>query len=299
MRILFCLVILFSLTGILIGQDFNAEFIKCCETQDIDCQVQTLKKWEEAFPNDPELYTSFFNFHFNNSKSEVLALTKKEQDGKMLILKDSTNQVSGYLGSQMNYDPNELEKGFSRIRAGIEKFPDRLDMRFGQIYALGQIKNWDEFTEKIIATVNQSASNGNVWTWTKNKKLEDSKNFFLSAMHDYQVQLYNTGDDDLLLYMRKIAQSILVHYPEHIESLSNVSITYMLLEEYDKAIAALIKAEEVNPKDYIVLSNLAQAYLQSGDKAKALEYFEKTVMHGDDYAKEFAKRNIEDLKSKK
>jgi len=299
MRILFLFALLFSLPSSLIGQDFNAAFIKCCETKDIDCQEQTLKEWEETLPDDPELFTSYFNFHFNNAKNEILLLSKEKPNGKQLVLTDSTNQTAGYLAGQMTYDKKELKNAFDRIETGIEKFPSRLDMRFGQIYALGQTENWNDFTERIIKAIDYSASNGNTWTWTKNEKVEDGKDFFLSAIHDYQVQLYNTGNDDLLLNMRKIAQKVLDHYPNHVESLSNLSITHILLEEYDEAISALIKAEKINPKDFIVLSNIAQAYLQKGDETKALEYFEKTALHGDEYAKDFAKKNIEELKSKK
>ena len=79
-------------------------------------------------------------------------------------------------------------------------------------------------------------------------------------------------------------------------SLSNLSITYLLTDQYDKAISPLLKAEKLDPKDYIVLSNIARAYVLKGDKQKAIEYYEKTSKYGDEQIKAFAQQQIEKLK---
>jgi tetratricopeptide (TPR) repeat protein len=169
-------------------------------------------------------------------------------------------------------------------------------MRFGKIYVLGQIADWDKFTSEIIKTVNYSSTNDNKWTWTNNEKQEEGKEFFLTSLQDYQVQLYDTQDNNLLVYMRNIANEILKYYPNNIESLSNLSVTYLLTGEYDKGIEPLLKAEKLNPKDYIVLANIAQGYKLKGDKKKAIEYYEKTAENGDESVKEFAFEQIKDLK---
>ncbi len=77
--------------------------------------------------------------------------------------------------------------------------------------------------------------------------------------------------------MREIANKVLEFYPNHIESLSNLSITYLLTGEFDKGIESLLKAEKINPKDYIVLGNIAQGYKMKGNKKKAVEYYKKAV----------------------
>jgi len=88
--------------------------------------------------------------------------------------------------------------------------------------------------------------------------------FFLS-IQSYQLRLYNTGNDDLLENMREIANEVLKHYPNHIPSLSNISISYLVTGKFDKGIETLLKAEKINPKDFIVLSNIAHGYNLKGD----------------------------------
>lgn len=168
-------------------------------------------------------------------------------------------------------------------------------MRFGKIYVLGQVSDWNNYTSEIIKTIQYSSTNYNNWTWTNNEKQENGKDFFLSSLQDYQVQLYNTRKDELLVNMRNISDETLKYYPNHIESLSNLSITYLLTGEYDKGIEPLLRAEKLNPQDYIVLSNIAQGYKLKGDKKKAIEYYEKTIEFGDERAKEFAKQQITEL----
>ncbi|AOR29312.1 hypothetical protein FORMB_22940 [Formosa sp. Hel1_33_131] len=255
-----------------------------------------MTEWNSANPKDAELYTSYFNYHFMKSKQEVLAMSTNEPNGESLVLKDSLNQTAGFLGSKIHFDQKELEKGISKINEGIKLYPNRLDMRFGKIYVLGEVSDWKNFTSEIKKTIEYSTKIGNNWTWTNNEKYDGGEKEFLLDIQTYQLQLYNTENDNLLKNMREIANTVLKFYPNHIESLSNLSITYLLTGEYDKGIEPLLRAEKINPKDYIVLSNIAQGYKLKGDKKKAIEYYEKTVEFGDDRAKEYAKQQIIELK---
>ncbi len=293
--------ILGTLIAILISQigfsqDYQSEFQKYCQTNDTINQLKVLVEWKNSNPKDAELYTSFFNYHFMKSKQEVLAMSTDEPNGESFVLKDSLNQTAGFIGSKIHFDKTELERGLNKIDEGIKLYPDRLDMRFGKIYALGEVFDWKRFTSEIIKTIEYSAKNDTNWTWTNNEKYDGGEKEFLLDMQTYQLQLYNTGNDNLLKNMREIANTVLKFYPNHIESLSNLSITYLLVGEYDKGIEPLLRAEKINPKDYIVLSNIAKGYKLKGDKKKAIEYYERTVEFGDDSAKEYAKQQIIELK---
>jgi len=96
--------------------------------------------------------------------------------------------------------------------------------------------------------------------------------------------------------MKQIAEKILKYYPDHVESLSSLSVVYMLQKQYDKALEPLLKAEKINPSDYIVLGNLAQAYKLLGNKESAIKYYELTVKYGDEQAKKYAQGQIDELK---
>jgi len=296
MKKLFGTLIVILISQIALSQDYQSEFQKFCETNDTINQLKILIKWQSEFPKDAELYTSYFNYHCMKSREELIALTTDQPNGESLVLKDSLNQNAGFLGSQIHYNQTELKKGFKKIDEGIKLYPNRLDMRFGKIYMYGQIPDWENFTLEILKTIEYSAKNKNNWTWTFNEKFDGNDKEFLLSIQDYQYQLYNTGKDSLLKNMREIALKVLEYYPNHVESLSNLSVTYLLTGEYEKGIEALLRAEKINPKDYIVLGNIAQGYKLKGDKKKAIEYYEKTAEFGDERAKEYANQQIADLK---
>lgn len=282
--------------SLVFAQNFQDDFKKYFDAKDTINQLKTLKKWEKAEPKNPELFTSYFNFYALNAKEEILSITKNQPEGESLVLKDSTDNEAGYIGSQIYYDADFVDKAIAKISQGIALHPNRLDMRFGKIYFFGLLENWDGLTKEIIAAVKHSSTNNNNWTWTNNKTREDGKAFFLSSLQTYQKQLYNTEDDALLVNMRDIANEILTYYPDNVESLSNLSITYLLTKEYDKGLTALFKAEKIAPEDTIVLANIAHAYKLKGDKKMSIEYYEKMIKYGDEDTKEYAKQQIEKLK---
>lgn len=280
------------------GQTFKKQFNELVSKKDIVEQKNLLEKWENTDSNDPELFVAYFNYYVNKSRSETITLGQDPKGENVLqIMDQDTTQKEpiGFLYGDTYYNPELLSIGFDWIIKGIEKHPNRLDMRFGKIYMFGQIEDYENFTKEIIKTIDFSAINKNKWTWADNTPVDNPQDFFLSSLQDYQVQLYNTENDDLLDNMKRIAETVLKYYPEHVESLSNVSIVYLLQKKYDKALESLLKAEKLNPKDYIVLSNIAQAYKLKGDTKNAIKYYELTIKYGDEQAIQYAKEQIIEL----
>jgi len=296
--------LIFSLTLLFnsaIGQTNKQLFNDLVSKKDTVGQLQLLEKWEKTDKDDPELFVAYFNYFVRKSKKEILTLGQnpKGEDVLQIMDQDTTKKEPvAFMYGDTYYDPDLLSKGFDWINKGIEKHPNRLDMRFGKIYMFGQLEEYEKFTTEIIKTIDYSSVNKNKWTWADSKPLDDPKEFMLSSIQNYQLQLYNTENDDLLDNMKRIAETVLKYYPDHVESLSNISIVFMLKKQYEKALEPLLKAEKLNPKDYIVLSNIAQAYKLKGDKKNAIKYYELTLKHGDDQAKKYAQGQIDELKKK-
>jgi tetratricopeptide (TPR) repeat protein len=288
--------VIFATCNLSIAQSFQKDFAAAFHAKDTLTQLKVLNTWKKAKPKDPELYTSFFNYYFHLAKKEIINITPDRPNGESLALTDSLNKTAGYMGSTVHYDLQHLAKAFEKIDQGIIFFPDRLDMRFGKIYAMGKIEDWENFTIEIIRTINHSKINNNKWLWTNDVEKTDGKLFMLSSIQSYQMQLYNTENDNLLPKMQQIALAVLEIYQDHIESMSNLSVTYFLNKKYDQGIEILLKAEKLSPKDYVILSNIAHGYNLKGNKTKSIEYYEKTLLYGTDEAKAFAKEKIEKLK---
>ena len=296
--LIFGLTLLFNQVS---GQTFKQHFNDLVSKKDSVGQQQLLEKWEKSDSNDPELFVAYFNYYVIKSKKEVVTLGQnpKVKEGFKIMDQDTTKKEPvAFMYGDTYYEPTLLSKGFDWISKGIKKHPNRLDMRFGKIYMFGQLEDYEKFTTEIITTIAYSNENKNKWTWADSKPLDDPKEFMLSSIQNYQLQLYNTENDNLLDNMKRIAETVLKYYPDHVESLSNISIVFMLQKQYDKALEPLLKAEKRNPKDYIVLSNIAQAYKLKGDNKNAIKYYELTIKFGDEQAKKYAQGQIDELKKK-
>jgi len=295
---LFSLIILSFLSIAQTSEQFSSEFNSFSATADTANMRIRLANWEAKFPEDAELFTGYFNYYFRLAKKEIVVLGTNQPKGESIVIKDSTSKTAGFMGSEIYYDSVLVRKGLEKIDQGIALYPNRLDMRFGKIYVLGLLQNYELFTLEIINTVAFSSTNKNEWTWTNNEKKQDGKDFFLQSLQDYQTQLYNTGNDELIYNMREIAEEVLKYYPNHVESLTNVGLTYLIFEDYTKGLEVMLKAEKIAPKDYIVLSNIAYTYAQLGDKPNAINYYEKTLKYGDAQAKGYAEEQLLLLRAK-
>lgn len=276
-------------------QDAYKNFQDAFRAKDTAKQLQILTSWEKSNSNDPELYTSYYNYYFSKSKREVVSINKENDGKESLELKDSLGNTAGYMGSSIMHDAGDLKKAFESIDKGILKFPNRLDMRFGKIYGLGVNEDYEGFTKEIIKTIHQSNKNKNNWIWTLDKPVEDPENFMLDNIQSYVGQLYNTGDDNLLTHIKQIAETVLKYKPKHVESLSNISIFYIINKEYDKSLEYSLKAHQINPTDAIVLSNIAYTYKEKGDKANAVKFYTLVLEHGDENSKQQAQAALDKL----
>ncbi|MDR0896041.1 MAG: hypothetical protein LBN06_12240 [Prevotellaceae bacterium] len=272
MRRLFTIAILIIMTSMANAQDYKADFLKYYQKGDTLQQRKVLQAWGQKSPKDAELFTCYSNYYMGLSRQEVVGLTTEQPDGESLVLTDNDGNVAGYMGSTITYQTEMLQKGIDKLNEGIALYPDRLDMRFGMVYLLGVNKQWEAFADNIVKAIQYSARNKNKWTWEENQPFEEGEAGFLSALQDYQVQLFNTNDDALLPYVQRIAQEMLKYYPKHVESLSNLAVTYMIAKQYNEALSVLLKAEQYAPNDTVVLGNIAYCYEHTNEQAKAEKY---------------------------
>ena len=284
------------LTGtIAFGQNNYEKFKTLLADKDTVGQKNLLRDWEKKDNNDPELYTCYFNYYVQMSMNEVIRIGNDPGTGENLQIMDSTNQVVGFMYGETTYNPKYLNLGFEVIDTGIEKFPNRLDMRFGKIHMLGQINNFDSFTDEIVKSIDYSNKNKNKWQWTLNEPVKEPKDFLLDNLQGYVNNLFSR-EVGQSRNIRRIAEATLKIYPNHVVSLSNLAVSYIFENNFSKALDPLLTAEKKSPKDPIILGNIAYVYLNLNDNKKAIEYYEKVIQFGDDNAKRYAEQQLRELR---
>ena len=163
-----------------------------------------------------------------------------------------------------------------------------------------KMKNLEYFTKEIIQTLDYGQSINNRWKWTNNEAVVDSTKFLFMGIQEYVQQLNESEDPQNSKYQRLISESVLKYYPDDVVFLTNVAVTYINEDNSDRGLEYLLKAEKINPKDPIVLFNIAVVYDSiKKDKKKAKAYYKKAIKYGDEDMKRSAKNQIELFKSSK
>lgn len=256
-----------------------------------------LSAWEKENPNDPELYTSAFNYYILKSQREIFSIQSQPSHEASVEIKDSTGKRLGYMNSRIFFDEPFLDIGLRYADEGIRRFPNRLDIRFGKCYVFKTMEQYDAFTRELIQAIDYSVQDNNNWLWTQNQPVEgEGRRFFLDNIQTYLQDLFESGNDSLLNNMQQIGEATLKYYPDEVEILNSTALPYLLHGQPDKALVYLKHAEQFSPEDPVVLNSLAHAYAQLGDKATAIAYCEKLIKYGDEDFQKEAKRLRKELK---
>jgi Flp pilus assembly protein TadD len=88
----------------------------------------------------------------------------------------------------------------------------------------------------------------------------------LQEQYDEAMYAFSTGNlDAAIAQFRAILQSA----PDHFDAQLSLGMAYYRKGDYATAIAEGLKAEQLNPKDQLVHTNLSLFYVKAGDKTKA------------------------------
>jgi tetratricopeptide (TPR) repeat protein len=292
-----------AFTGLLLAasvpaQSFKERFETAHKADDPAATVRILEEWQAADSTDAELYVAWANYWFKAGRESIVEIGPEPGDGPMLEVLDpdtANKEPVAYVYGSHTLAPTEIGKALAWLDKGIARYPQRLDIRFGRTYMLGELEDYDRFTDEVVRALEHGHTTGYRWTWTGNEPLEDAENYMLSTVQEYQYQLYNTGDDALLVHMERIADAVLKHHPDHVESLSTRASLYVMNEQYDDGLKLLLHAEELAPEDEIVVSNIAEASRRKGDTRQAIAYYERLKEIGSDEAKAFAEEKLKEL----
>jgi len=270
-RNILVLVISFLFCSYTFGQSFKENFWKALDARDMAKAEEVLKAWDLRDANDSELYVAYFNF-----------FTVK-----------SINDMTG------SYDKENSRKALEFITEGIERFPTRFDMRVAKIYMLDQLKDYTSYTSEVLKLIRQGDKIKNDWKGENFSLIDRADEMFFEGVLEFQNMLFEKGDATLYRNIIQISEEMHKYYPRNSQFMLSLSTVYIAQKEYDKSLETLLKAEKVDPRNSILLYNIAHVYGVKGDKGNAKKYYELAIANikeKEEPLKEAAQRQLNLLK---
>jgi tetratricopeptide (TPR) repeat protein len=262
--------------------DYKGTYRLLWEDKKYDEVFAHLQAWEAKEPNNPEMYIAFFNYYINTGRSSMLSLYREGEDN--------------YIGESTQYNNDSISKAIKYIDKGLSIAPNRLDMHFGKIYLLNEMKYYKEAKDELYATLEISKKIDNNWLWTDNEKAENAKVSFLRDINDYYSKWFKIGTEETLGYLKQLAEKQIELYPESIFAYNLMAAYHNAKKQPEESLKYLFQAEKIDPSDCVVLANIGETYLILLDnKQKAKEYFKKILEIGDEEDKEYAEYFLKEL----
>ncbi len=274
--------------------------------------VQTPEKKEFDIEDDVKLLLP----HYKDAKN---ALTRF-RDG---FVEDGMNQIKEVISATKKVDVaflnlgimyqelGRIEDAISVLRLGLEHIPSSYEIFSNLVHFLLDTQQDSEIIELFKTnTLFQMESDPHIWNWLgvaywRTNDFEKALNTYEQALeidNESEVIFCNVGHVYFSMFLQKkdktLLQKCIDSYsqslelnPNYVQAHDGLGKTYSAIGNLDKAIYHWEIVLEFRPDNHMALYKLGLAYLNKGDKKRALDYFLRLK-------KEFFQRFPEDIKQK-
>ena len=115
-------------------QNYWQQFSDKFQQKDTVKLKEILLEWQADSPDDADLHASWFNYCLMRSMNQTMQITDTppaDPHAEAMALTDSLGNEVEYMSTVVEQDPTLLEQAYQWLDKGIQKHPDRLDLRFG------------------------------------------------------------------------------------------------------------------------------------------------------------------------
>lgn len=249
--------------GSVFAQTTSEEFKARCERQTRNVGaagvgVETIiNKWEEAFPDDPEMLVARFSYNFAKAQTvDVVPMSLARYLGQKptFTLKDSEGRDVNYFEVK-NFDDDCFAAAMTALDRAVELNPMELRYRFLRITALIDYEQGspDMAMSQLNALIDMNAKKAK-WTFD-GSAVEDST--FSDAMTEYSYSLYKLGTDASYEAFRTISEKMLKQDPNNTIFINNLGSYYQVVKKNNKQAAKYYnKTLKLEPDNYAAQRNL-------------------------------------------
>ena len=237
--------------------DYNTRFNTALKDS-FPLAKEILAEWDLKGPKDGDYYAAHFNFHNNQALNYMMNLSKYIPlyiGENYMVMKDSLGNDAGYMYNGVTLkDEAQLDSAISWINKGIEKFPQRLDLRMGYSSLYRMLDDAEKMYSIMEQTINWVLENPNTQlTWTSDSTIEKEA-MILDSMQDYFANCYySTAHKE---YAEKFADLGLRFSPKSAVFWNDKAVLRLDKDDVQGALELMEKALSYNPDDDLIKENI-------------------------------------------
>ena len=258
-----------------VDQEYAARYNELRQQKAPDAQIEPLlNEWRTQKPDDPDAWINSANYYFN--QRQTMISTKKPGKGDFGLTNAKTGKTAGSISFEQ--DPASIKRAVELLDQATKKFPDRLDIWCGLAFIQQESSNFDGEFETLKNMVAYAHEHSAALKWLKGENLPTTPDQFIpDKLHSYGIyyeKKENPRDDKRFL---QIAMFSAEQYPNHPYAPNDVAVYYSIQKDNTKTREWLEKANKVDPKDTLVMTNLGYVCSKMGDNATARKWYEAVI----------------------
>ena len=276
------------------GVNLSEKVYYYIQNNDYRAADSVLIEWRKIDGLNPELEIARFNRYINESHNTFLLLTDDTAPGReALIFADSLGNTVGSIQEGMQWNDSLYNQALIIISDAVDKYPTRLDMRFGYATALSMRDRTEDMIEVLKKTLSYGNEIGYKWLWQDNEPLEDSETEMIEGIWDFSRIIYNIDQDSLAC---ELCAATLKYFPNDFRFINLCGAIKYFSGSYNEALNYFNQALAISPDDVLVMSNIAQVNYILGNYGETIIICDKifSIPNADTEIVSFA----EELKNK-
>lgn len=220
---------------------------------------EILAEWDLKGPKDGDYYAAHFNVHVKQALDHIMHMTTylPLYVGKdYMEMQDSLGNAAGYMYTGIiPRDTAQIDSAITWLRKGIEKFPQRLDLRMGYSTLYRMLDDPQNMYSIMEQTVNWLIANPDIQlTWTSDEPLTDRKAVVDDCIQDYFGNCYYSTAHKA--YSEKFADLGLRHSPANAIFWNDKAVLKLEKDDVQGALELMEKAHIMNPDDELITNNI-------------------------------------------
>ncbi|HVP06645.1 MAG TPA: tetratricopeptide repeat protein, partial [Candidatus Acidoferrum sp.] len=258
-------------------------------------QLEELRRTDST---DAEFYVLTFNYYYMKSQRDYLLLGRDhpEKDSTFLMLQSDSGRPAGYLSDTTVVDLDTLRVGINVLKEGLRLYPDRLDMWFGLVEAMENSGLYNEMSSALSGMLTRHQANGGKWLWSFSQPLsEDPQQFVLENTQARISGLFEVGTELADSLGASVSEQLVTCFPNSPYGHANLGAIYLARGNYEASLSHLTQAHNIAPDDGIVIADLAELYVRTGQIDKAKQYYQELSQVGTPEERKIAVKKLKEL----
>ena len=275
-RAVFTALLLFGLSRVS-AEDYAGRFKQLQDQKADGAQIDSLlDEWRAKQPNDPDAWITSANYYFNQSVGPTIS-TDTPKKGDYGLTDKKTGKQAGSISFRPSVAKTSRDAA-SILQEATTKFPDRLDIWCGLSWMYqegGDFDNELATLKKMVAYVREHPTG---LKWLKGGAINESADHFVpDKLHSYGIYYEKKESPEGDKCFFQIATFSAEQFPNHPYAFNDLAVYYSIKGENAKTREYLEKANKIDPKDTLVMTNLGYVCSKLGDNAAARKWYEAVV----------------------